>query len=120
MVPRLATAPVALGGVTLPAGALVHLCVSAAHRDPLRFDEPHEIRLTRRSVRHFTFGSGIHHCVGATVGRRTINIAVQTLLARAPHFRAGERLDRIPYFSTMTANAAERLLIDTNIDRVTR
>lgn len=117
MVPRLTTAPVQLGGVTIPAGAVVHLCVAAANRDPAKFENAAELRLDRAVTRHFTFGFGVHHCVGATLGRRELATAVRTLLTHAPDFRAAHALDTVPYWSTMTANAIERLVLDTRTHR---
>jgi cytochrome P450 len=115
MVPRLTTEAVPLGGTTIPAGALVYLSVAAANRDPAKFEAPSMIRLDRPPVRHFTFGLGIHHCVGATLGRREIATSVRTLLIHAPGFRAVQPLETIEYWSTMTANAVDRLLLDTGI-----
>jgi cytochrome P450 len=115
MVPRLTTEPVTLGGVDIPARALVYLSVAAANRDPAKFEEPSAVRLDRPPVRHFTFGLGIHHCVGATLGRREIATSVRTLLTHAPGFRAVQPLETIGYWSTMTANAVERLVLDTGI-----
>ncbi|HEX7808819.1 MAG TPA: cytochrome P450, partial [Thermoanaerobaculia bacterium] len=79
-VPRMTTQPLQLGGVTLPAGALVQLCVSAANRDPARFEDPAALRLDRPAARHFTFGSGVHRCIGAPLARNVVGIALKTLL----------------------------------------
>ncbi len=112
LLPRITTEPVTLGGSAIPAGEVVHLCVAAANRDPLKFENPAELRLDRATTRHFSFGFGIHHCVGATLGRRTIEIAVRTLLTRAPRFRAVQPLQDVVNWCSMTANPVERLLIE--------
>jgi cytochrome P450 len=108
---RTATEDVPLGGATIPAEASVYLALSAANRDPAKFAAPHELRLGR-AERPLTFGFGIHHCVGATLGRRTIAVAVRTLLERAPHFRAAEPLDALPYHSSLNADSLKRLILD--------
>jgi cytochrome P450 len=117
MLPRVTTQSVELGGATIPAGALVYLCVAAANRDPAKFENAPALQLDRGATRHFTFGFGIHHCVGATLGRREIATAVRMLLKDAPHFRAAQPLSTVVYWSTMTANAIERLVLDTEIHR---
>lgn len=112
---RATTAVVQLGGVELPAGALVFLCVAAANRDPGRYEEPAALRLDRAPVRFLGFGHGIHHCVGATLGRRIIDVALRTLLTAAPSFRAAQPLDTIEYSGDLTSHAIERLAIDIGV-----
>jgi cytochrome P450 len=114
MVPRVTTEAVSLGNATIPAGAEVHLCVAAANRDPAKFANPSELRLDRPAVRHFTFGFGIHHCVGASVSRRTIEASVRTLFAHAPRFRSASSLGAtVATTSMIRTNPIEQLLIDT-------
>jgi cytochrome P450 len=112
LVPRLTTRPVRLGGVDLPANAVVYLCLAAANRDPAKFDRPAELRLDRPAARHFTFGSGIHHCVGAMLGRRVVETAVRVLLTHAPGLRAAQPLDDLVGWCSMTASPIARLLIE--------
>ena len=113
MVPRLTRAAVRLGGVEIPSGSIVHLCVSAANRDPAIYSSPDELRLDRPVRRHFAFGAGIHSCVGAPLTRRVVAMALNTLLDRSPGFEAAEPLSGLDYFSTMTALSPRRLLIRT-------
>lgn len=112
MVPRETTAAAELGGRHIPAGALVHLCVGAANRDPAKFERPAELQIDRGPVRHFAFGYGIHHCVGAALGRRTIETAVRAVLAYAPALRAAEPLDSVVTWCSMTANPVGRLRVE--------
>ncbi len=112
LVPRLTTQPVRLGGVDLPANALVHLCLAAANRDPAKFERPAELRLDRPPARHFAFGSGIHHCVGAMLGRRVVETSVRVLLTHAPGFRAAQALEDLVGWCSMTASPVARLLIE--------
>jgi pimeloyl-[acyl-carrier protein] synthase len=112
MVPRMTTAETQLGGVTIPANAIVHLVIAAANRDPEIFANASELRLDRPATRHFSFGSGIHHCVGATLGRRTIETAVRTLLQRAPRFRSAQSLNESIVWCTMTANPIGTLRVE--------
>lgn len=112
MVPRMTTEETQLGGVAIPVGAIVHLVIAAANRDPNKFADPSALRLDRPATRHFSFGSGIHHCVGAALGRRTIETAVSTLLQRAPRFHAAQPLTESIDWCTMTANPIGRLRVE--------
>jgi lipopolysaccharide transport system permease protein len=110
MVPRVTTAAVPLGSTTIPAPALVNLCIAAATRDPVKFERASELRLDRPPQRHFAFGSGIHHCIGATLGRRTIEAAVRALLAR--EVRATQPLDSVVTWCSITACPVGELQVD--------
>ena len=81
-----------LGGVHLPAGTVVMLCVGAANRDPRKFEDPHEFRPERKNVReHIAFGRGIHTCAGAPLARVEGQITVRRLLDRMSEIRVDEK-----------------------------
>jgi cytochrome P450 len=80
---RLARKTTTLGGVPVPAGAVLMLCLGAANRDPRKFDNPHEFRLDRKNVReHIAFGRGIHTCAGAPLARVEGRVTINRLLDR--------------------------------------
>jgi cytochrome P450 len=80
---RLARKTTTLGGVHIPAGTVVMLCLGAANRDPRKFEDPNEFRLDRRNVReHIAFGRGIHTCAGAPLARVEGVITVNRMLDR--------------------------------------
>ena len=111
MVPRTTVAPVRLGGVRIPAGQNVMLCLAAANRDPLVFPEPAEIRLDRGAARHLSFGTGIHKCIGTALSGPIVAAALETLLEGAPGLRADEPLDSLRYHATITVHSPRRLLV---------
>ena len=78
---------VEIGGVTLPPGALVTLCIGAANRDPAQFPDPDRLDVGRQPNRHLAFGAGIHACAGMSLARIEGQIAISRLLARFPDFR---------------------------------
>ncbi|KMO81149.1 cytochrome P450 [Mycolicibacterium chlorophenolicum] len=88
---RLVRRTTELGGVHLPAGAVVMLCLGAANRDPRKFDDPHEFRPERKNVReHIAFGRGIHSCAGAPLARVEGQITVRRMLDRMTDIRIDE------------------------------
>ena len=108
---RRTTEAVELAGTAIPAGALVHLCIAAANRDPEQFEAPSELRLDRAPRRHFAFGTGVHQCIGAPLARRTVAAALGTLLDAAPDLRPLQPLAAVPFFSSITALTPSRLEI---------
>jgi len=81
---RYTAAPLPLGGVTIPAGEQVIICLAAANRDSHRYTNPEELDLDRDEARHLAFGHGIHHCLGAPLARLEGHIALESLLRRYP------------------------------------
>ncbi len=78
---RVARADVTLHGVTIPAGSVVNLRYAAANRDTDQFTDAADIDCTRRNAgSHLAFGSGIHHCVGATLARRELYWGFRALI----------------------------------------
>lgn len=95
VVTRVATIDVEIGGVTIPAGGQVRLCLAAANRDPARFDNPNSFSLSRTPNRHLSFGGGIHRCLGATLARTSMGSALRVLLEQAPDFRSVHTLEKL-------------------------
>jgi len=66
---RTTLAPTELAGVQLGAEEKVMMWLAAANRDPDRWERPDEYDMTRRTIGHLSFGTGIHGCVGQMVAR---------------------------------------------------
>lgn len=84
---RRALAPAVVGGVALPAGALLTLCIGAANRDPAQFADPDRFDIGRTPNRHLAFGSGAHLCAGHALARLEGRVAVERFLRRFPRYR---------------------------------
>jgi len=84
---RRATLACNVGGIDLPAGALVTLCIGAANRDPAQFERPEQLDLVRHDNRHLAFGYGIHQCAGMSLARLEGRIAIGRFLQRFPDYR---------------------------------
>ena len=76
-----------VGGVALPAGTLVTLCIGAANRDPAQFPDPEVLKLARENNKHLAFGFGIHQCAGLSLARLEGRIAIGRFLQRFPGYR---------------------------------
>jgi cytochrome P450 len=83
-----------VGGVDLPAGALVTLCIGAANRDPAQFADPEVLNLAREGNKHLAFGFGIHQCAGLSLARLEGRIAIGRFLRRFPGYRLIEEPTR--------------------------
>ena len=80
---RLVTRDTQLGGVEIPAGAIVMTRYAAANRDPAKFECPHQFDLDRKNkTHHLAFGNGPHFCVGRALARRELTHAFTALLTR--------------------------------------
>jgi cytochrome P450 len=85
-----------VGGVHLPAGALVTLCIGAANRDPAQFPQPEVLQLGRTPNRHLAFGFGVHQCAGLSLARLEGRIALGRFLRRFPGYRLSNRAGEQP------------------------
>lgn len=87
-------------GAPIKAGDLVTLATSLANRDPAAFKQPDQVNLDRPSTRNLAFGYGVHYCMGATLARREMRIALETWFDALPVFRIdGAIEDGLPSFA---------------------
>ncbi len=76
-----------VGGVNLPAGTLITLCIAAANRDPSVFEQSDVLNLERAPNKHLAFGFGIHQCAGLSLARLEGRIAIGRFVQRFPGYR---------------------------------
>jgi len=102
---RLTTAAMHIGGVDVPPGSFLTLCIGAANRDGAEFADPERLDLARKPNRHLAFGHGAHACAGMNVARLEARIAIGRLLARHPRIdlAAPPRRDRRVRFRGFSA-----------------
>jgi cytochrome P450 len=82
--PRITRTDMEISGVTIPAGSMVNIVLSAANRDAEKFDDPNRVDVTRPDVQHLAFGHGVHFCLGSALARLEAQVAIGSLIARFP------------------------------------
>jgi cytochrome P450 len=96
---RRAKVDVELGGVTIPAGSVVHLRYGAGNRDERQFPDAARIDIARANApQHLAFGGGAHFCVGAMLARKELFVAFRRILDRVEKIALapGAVLERFP------------------------
>lgn len=86
---RLTTRETDVGGIVIPPGAQVLLCLGAADRDPAVFADPDTLDVTRPATAHLAYGRGMHGCVGAALASLVAEVALTTLLTGPAELAAG-------------------------------
>jgi cytochrome P450 len=117
-IPRITTRELDVGGFVIPAGAYVAFSVPAANRDPRHFVDPDRFDITRTDNRHFTFGHGVHHCVGAAVARAEIQEALAALLERG--FELEPRVERPEWTAFLSTRRVAALPVRFRVREVAR
>lgn len=85
---RTATHDTTLAGRTIRAGDKVTVWEMSANRDDTVFDDPFTFDVARRPNPHVGFGFGIHYCLGASLARLELRVALQELLRRFDRFES--------------------------------
>jgi len=81
MTARLARKDTRIGELNVPAGTRVMLALSAANRDPRRWENPQALVLDRPKIKeHLAFGRGAHVCAGAPLARAEVRIILEKFL----------------------------------------
>ncbi|MDX3192902.1 cytochrome P450 [Streptomyces sp. MN03-5084-2B] len=80
---RWTTEPVSCGGIVIPAGEIVLVCLLSAGRDPAQYPNPDKLDL-HRNAKHLSFGQGMHYCLGAPLARLEAEIAFTALTRQFP------------------------------------
>jgi cytochrome P450 len=109
--PRYARTDLELCGVTIRAGELVLLDISAANHDPAAFTDPERADVTRSgsgNAAHLTFGHGARYCLGAPLARIELDVVFTQLVRRFPDLRLAIDVADVPLrHDTLTGGPAE-------------
>ena len=84
---RTCTRDTEVGGVAIPAGAIVLVSMAAANRDESRYERPDEFDIFRPAKTHMAFAFGPHRCLGMHLARMETRVVLEALLDRLPNLR---------------------------------
>ena len=79
---RIASQDVEMRGKLIREGDRLRWFISSANRDPAHYENPDTFDISRWPNIHVGFGSGIHHCLGATLARMEAQEAFKALAER--------------------------------------
>ncbi len=106
---RLATQDVEMRDKVLRKGDRLRWFISSANRDPEVFASPTTFDITRHPNPHVAFGSGTHHCLGATLARVEGQEVFKALAERFPGFKV--EADGLDYQPNITFRSLKSLPI---------
>ncbi|MFD4026625.1 cytochrome P450 [Streptomyces sp. NPDC058576] len=107
---RHAATDVEVGGVTIPAGAIVLADCGMANRDPEVFPPAtlHDL-FAPLAAPTLSFGAGPHYCLGAWLARTELQLALHRLAARLPDLRLAAPMDAVAWRTGTTSRSPRRL-----------
>ena len=95
---RRTTKDIELHGVSIPENSICFARFASANQDDNQFQDALRFDITRHNLKtHVAFGKGVHHCLGAALARREMNIGFKVLFARVENFRLQSK-NQIPEF----------------------
>jgi cytochrome P450 len=98
---RTALEDIEVGGVLVKQGETLSLSLSAANRDPERFDHPDRLDITRSASGHVGFGHGVHQCLGQQLARIEMRIGFAALFKEFPDLRLAVPVEEVPLRTDM-------------------
>ncbi|WFB07412.1 cytochrome P450 [Streptomyces sp. LX-29] len=110
--PRRASEDVEIGGVLIRKDETVIFQRAAGDRDERVFENPETIRFDRESNPHLGFGHGLHFCLGASLARAELRVALEGVMARFPELRLAGPVEEVPWKPGLIARAPESLLVE--------
>ena len=94
---RIASQDVEMRGKVLRKDDRIRWFISSAYRDPDAFPNAETFDIMRHPNQHVAFGSGVHHCLGATLARVEGQEVFKALAERFPRLRVeSENLEYQP------------------------
>ena len=97
---RIAKEELEIAGTGIHAGDSILCFLSAANRDPRKFEYPDRLNLMRLKNDHLAFGAAAHFCIGNQLARLEGQVAILKLLQRFPAMRLeSEPPEWVPNFA---------------------
>ena len=106
---RVAAQDVEMRGKTIKEGDRVRWFITSANRDPEKHPDPDVFDISRWPNTHVGFGSGIHHCLGATLARLEAQEAFKTLGERYESIELDAQPAELEYQPSITFRSLKSL-----------
>jgi cytochrome P450 len=108
---RIALEDVEVCGQLVRAGEPVLPSINSANRDEQVFTDAEGFESARSPNPHLAFGYGIHHCIGAQLGRAELEIALGAVAARLPGLRLAVPESELTWSSNAAFSRPSELLV---------
>lgn len=108
---RYVATDVELHGQVVPAGATMVVLPPAANRDERQFPDPDAFDVTRAPGQNFSFGFGPHFCLGASLARLELRVALDVVLDALADWTVD--LERSSMVSGINTRGWEHLVVVT-------
>jgi len=109
LVARMAVEDVTIGGQLIRAGEGLIMNLPAGNRDPGFLSDPDTFDIGRNARGHVAFGHGTHQCIGQTLARAELEIALPALLRRLPGLRLAVPLEELRFRHDMSIYGVHEL-----------
>ncbi len=109
VVMRVATEDLTIGGQLIRAGEGLMMNLPAGNRDAGIFEQPDTLDIDGNSRSHLAFGYGVHQCIGQSLARVELQIALSTLLRRLPGLRLAVPMEQVNFRHDMTVYGVHEL-----------
>lgn len=109
---RVASEDTEVGGVPIPADAVMMPRVDSANRDPVQFPDPDRYDVTRKNAnRHLSFGLGIHYCIGFRMAKLEVETGLRAMLTRLKNLRLDTEASDLSYMPNLHLRCINRLVV---------
>jgi cytochrome P450 len=109
---RIAAQDVEMRGKRVRQHDRIRWFISSANRDPEVFKNPETFDITRNPNPHVAFGSGVHHCLGATLARLEGQEVFKALAERFPALHL--ETEKLAYQPSITFRSLKSLPVAWN------
>jgi cytochrome P450 len=109
---RIASQDVDMHGKLLRKDERIRWFISSANRDPKAFTAPKTFDVSRHPNPHVAFGSGIHHCLGASLARLEGQEAFKAMAERFPRLHL--ETEDLEYQPSITFRSLKSLPVTWN------
>ncbi len=113
---RFATEDIEFGGQLIKKGQAVGVNIQAAWHDPVKWENPTKLDITRRLDGNIVFGAGAHFCIGTYLVRVQGSLMLKEFMRRYPNASLADGDGRIDYeWTHHNARRINRLIIRTGL-----